>query len=329
MSETEQISVEESDLAPEITIGEGEVLPKNKLMSARPNGLLDLIKSKIQQGQVKIVEELDESTSDVQQSDDLVKIIHDGSAIEEILLSDDEVVITEEQFEEISVSAQVDRLMTPVSAESNVVAAKDYSDLLRYIFPKLLIEQNKNARDINYRGNEDISREEIMAMADRWQIPVCFLNQGAHWVLVLNMPEKHDRGQRVLIYDPMKNGESFVEIQEWDETKNLDVRLGANGIYFNELAKKQIDEKKYNLSLAVDWEVAQHEELLAAKMARAQFDSWNCGPMSLFAAAIRTGIKKEPNSFKGSGRNQLHKDIGLYVYSREELLDQEEISIEE
>lgn len=214
-----------------------------------------------------------------------------------------------------------------VSEATNQESARDFVASLRGGTPDILGEAA--ARE-NYRGGVEYGSLDLIKLANRWLLPVLLLRRGegprfGHWVLGLKEPEKHQGKWRILVYDPLRNGEDYQELKEWRGVED-DESLRVNQIFFNKEAWDDLREGRYNLSVIGDAETAARPELQAAKQARFQFNAIDCGPLCLYAAALRQGVKEGSNSFKFLGRERLHNDTGLEIKTRAELI--KEIAVE-
>lgn len=206
-----------------------------------------------------------------------------------------------------------------VSAETNQASAAAYVRNLRTKTPDII-----NAQLSSYTSGEWYYFPDLNELSNRWHLPLMTIRKDAnHWVLALKEPERTDDGWRVLIYDPRENLESWQNLDEWDPELENPANLTSAGIFMNELAYKTLMEKEYDYSLIGDEELADHSELYRAKQVRTQYNSEDCGPLTLYAAALRQGIKPGWNEFKFAGREVLQKDTGISIHTREELIQGE------
>lgn len=198
-----------------------------------------------------------------------------------------------------------------VSIELNQQGALLFAQNLRSRVKDLI-----TTRDITYRSDW-LSGEELARLADRWHLPVVIFASGSHFRLALREPELTPLGWRVLVYDPMNNGEVWHLLTGWstDYSSPYPNLAYAN---INALGLEALRERTYDLSLIGDHELAG--SVRSAKQARVQFNAIDCGPLCLYAAALRQGVRSGYNVFKFSGREQLERDTGLKVKTRQEIL---------
>jgi len=275
-----------------------------------PSGLLGKIKDRLVARKVKIVDEPEQEEN----LEDLIKILGDPT-VEEITITSEaqesrdskgEIKVGIESFAKFSVSAQ-----------ENQGSAQVFMDTLRKATPELL---SGNAQRERYTESQWYSTSDLRRLADRWHLPLNVVVQNDnHFLLMLKRPEKRGRGYAALVYDPMQGGERYVELPCWDDSLSA-TNLIESSVFSNDLGLNQLGSGEYDLSLFGDEDFATDADLYATKTTRVQFDGHNCGPACLFMAALRMGAKKEWNEFKFSGKDQLKKDTGLTVLTREEIL---------
>ncbi len=177
--------------------------------------------------------------------------------------------------------------------------------------------------------------KEIIALADRWHVPILFFknvkdpaHSQEHYLLALKLPERTNNGWNVLVYDPMIGGETHLKLDDWDpRAANVHEFLQKEGMetgaFCNSAGFDQIKEQTYTYALAGDVEIARDAHLFEAKQAKLQFNIVDCGPMVLFMAMIRAGIKDDRggfNTFKFSGCEQLERDLGIHIDRRANIL---------
>ena len=206
-------------------------------------------------------------------------------------------------------------LADTITAEMNQGAANTFANSLR---GRALETFSKH----NYGPEAPFTSTDIIDLANRWEVPIMLIVTGNHFVLGLQEPEQHEGKWRGLVYDPMKNSELWHDLPEWTKDYNDTSSWRAqimSGVYLSKVAHEQLVEGKYNLSLDKDQEIADHPNLYNAKQARVQFDWHNCGPLSLFAAALRAGAKEGSSAFKETGKDLLNQDTGVKILTREEI----------
>jgi hypothetical protein len=124
----------------------------------------------------------------------------------------------------------------------------------------------------------------------------------------------------VRVYNPMENGELFLPLNwtpEWQA--HWRDHLGTI-IPASTAAIELIKRHKYSLCLGSEpW------SLQTLKGARKQFDSWNCGPISLFQSVLLAAVvdSEEPEfqTFRTVGLDRFEKAFGIDVLTRDEILD--------
>lgn len=206
-----------------------------------------------------------------------------------------------------------------VSEGTNQTSAMEFVRSLRGITEELLGE---NSSGRSYVHNEDYAALDLLNLAHRWSLPVVLLRRGedvkfGHWVLGLAQPQRFNDSWRILVYDPLRNGEDWQELRDWRGFED-EGSLSVNQIFASEHGWQALRKNSYNLSLRGDSELA--DQIVKAKEARFQFNVVDCGPLCLYAAALRQGVKPDQNEFKVSGREKLESDTGLKVLTREELV---------
>lgn len=171
---------------------------------------------------------------------------------------------------------------------------------------------------------------DLMKLCDRWGLPALIVYNSArvHFMLALNMPEMIDGRWQVLVYDPLNDQSGRTEYyypldprDNWDPkdtSRPLRYQLTQNGLNYNNLTVDVISAEEYDLRLYGDEEAAI--AVSEAKRVRTQFNASDCGPLSVFAAAIRTAYREGNNAFKSIGRETLEADTGVTIRTREEIL---------
>ncbi|MFH1832791.1 MAG: hypothetical protein ABH816_01305 [Candidatus Levyibacteriota bacterium] len=182
---------------------------------------------------------------------------------------------------------------------------------------------------IVYSKEQEFADSSIIGLANRWNIPIMLVQDRNHFLLGLKEPELHSGKWQVLVYDPMRGCEQWHQLDYWSNDYSSIWNINnpsVSSVTVSQDCFNQLQNGTYNLSLAGDEEIANHPELYDAKQARIQGvttpDSWNCGPLALFAAALRTGVKEGPNEFKSKGRDLLLQDTGIKVLTREEIFSE-------
>lgn len=217
-------------------------------------------------------------------------------------------------------SQETRRQLVRLSAEDNRRGAKIFVENLRKITPKII-----RSHYSSYESNEHYAASDVVALADRWLLPILLIRTGGvHWILALREPERISDGWRVLVYDPMRDHEGWFNLQSWDSDYSDPNNILRNLGYVNGLGLEDLRSHTYDLSLREDTELAADAELYEAKQTRVQppFNVIDCGPLCLFAAALRSGAKKGWNQFKFAGRDILRQDTGVEIQTREEFLGQ-------
>lgn len=208
-----------------------------------------------------------------------------------------------------------------ITAEMNLASSRTFVSNLRENTPGIMREEyNSDPTNPSYTNREEYSGADLPRIADRWMLPALFFwKGGTHWVLALRGPKRHESGWRVLIYDPLIDHEDWMRLDSWTTDYSDPTELWHHGCYTGREGLQALQQGTYNLSLNGDQELADNRELYEAKMARTQFNSWDCGLLSLFAAALREGVKKGPSGFKFLGRDKLERDVGVKILTREEI----------
>lgn len=171
---------------------------------------------------------------------------------------------------------------------------------------------------VDYSSGNWLTARDLYRLADRWHLPfVVLVEGGPHFRLALKAPEQTPQGWRVLVYDPLINGERWQHLRGWTSDYSDPLRIFEYASFSSE-GLRALREGIYDLSLMGDAELA--EGAMQAKQARVQFNAVDCGPMCLYAAALRSAAKPGQNAFKFMGRENLRQDLGLSVKTREEIL---------
>ncbi|MBI4058334.1 hypothetical protein HY408_01065 [Candidatus Gottesmanbacteria bacterium] len=215
-----------------------------------------------------------------------------------------------------------------VSAQENMEVAPGFSSRLRQNINQLTGTKTK------YDETTEFFSSDLLDLSERWQLPLILVRLGnyrfGHYALALKKPEQDASGKwRVLIYDPMEGGESWLELPEeamkyaFADPRKTNVLLLSNPLAYH---------GPYDLTVQGDVDFADSPKVIQAKLARVQFDIHNCGPMSLMMAAVRQAFKEGPNDFKTEGIQRLeidtripHPDIegeilkGVKIRTREEI----------
>lgn len=208
-----------------------------------------------------------------------------------------------------------------LTAETNLAASKIFVDNLRRKTPEIMRQRfNSEPTHPSYTNNEEYSGPDLSRIADSWMLPALLLLKGGrHWVLALKEPEREASGWRALIYDPLIGHEDWMRLENWITDYSDPDNIIRCGGYTGAEGLRALQRGTYNLSLEGDRELADQADLLTAKQARTQFNSWDCGPLCLFAAALREGVKTGQNEFKFIGRDILLRDTGVRILTREEI----------
>ena len=203
-----------------------------------------------------------------------------------------------------------------------------------------------------YENGNWMSMGDLRDMTQDWNLPIALHRKGeAHYTLILKPPERDARGKwRVLVYDPMIQGETWDELpdnfspdytekqlesfsleeSELDglRAKNYqDSGLESNaiGIFLNPLARNLFLDGGYEYDVRGDEQIANEEgDIVKAKRMRLQFDSNNCGLACYMMAAIRAGLKNDASFVQGDGRAQIYRDTGVRILLRDEVLGKQE-----
>lgn len=206
-----------------------------------------------------------------------------------------------------------------VSAQKNIEGAQIWFGSARGTTKEIL---GNSAWQEVYNRTDWYAQGDVAGLAQEWQIPICLYREGGvHWQLALRPPERFGGGYRVLVYDPKKDGEAWVNLPDYKGTYEAG-DMWSNGLFTNQSGLEQLRAGEYNFSLYGDQELADNREVWEAKQTHVQLpgDGWNCGPSCLFMAALREGVKEGWNGFKFSGRETLEQQTGLKVWTREEIL---------
>lgn len=198
----------------------------------------------------------------------------------------------------------------------NLLASGGYTQNLRAKTPDII------PTSPDYDPKQEYSFADLTYLADRWQIPAMFYRVGGrHWNLCLREPEMEGNGWKVLVYDPLVNGEHYITLQNgWNANWQNAMDVLGNGFCVNSLCLEAHRQQSYDLTLPYDELKAKSTELLEAKTQRFQNNIIDCGTLCLFSAALREGLKKEDfNAFQFSGRDQFERDTGVHIKTREEL----------
>lgn len=207
-----------------------------------------------------------------------------------------------------------------VSAEINQSSANIFAKNLRVNTPKII--QNPDRK--SYTSGEWYTFADLNELANRWHLPIMVIRKdGNHWILALQEPERTDNGWRVLVYDPRENLESWQPLDDWDSELQNPEKLVEHGIFMNELAYEALRDGNYNYSLDGDRKLADRAEIYLAKQVRTQFNAEDCGPLVLFAAALRQAVNPNWDEFKFAGIKQMEKDTNTRIRTREELFGEE------
>lgn len=302
MQENKSIKIDDSDLEPErIVVEESDLPAESGEFSAKH--LLDKLHELLLGRQIKILPESE--PDDLDDIDELVRILSDEDMLEEIDI-------------EIGIEPA---LRLAVTVQENVASAQFFFENLRAKTPELLEEIEVVPQHDDYTSKQWYSWLDLVGLANRWHIPLFIIAKNTnHWVLALRPPEAHGSGHRVLAYDPMQSGESWLNLPDWDPDQPT-----ASLAFLNDLARDALETGSYDLSLYGDEETASSSAVVKAKETMVQLagDGENCGPACLFMAALRTGVKdgvkKEWFGFGFAGRDKLKAETGLHVLLRDEI----------
>lgn len=214
-------------------------------------------------------------------------------------------------------------------AEFNQMAAEVFAKAIRGNYSVLIPYANHDYSD----PHEWFDLADLDKLIDRWALPaVIFHNpHRAHYMLALSMPEMVDGRWQVLVYDPLTDRpanqsgrtEYYYPLDNWDpndQNRSLSDQLTENSLNCNPLTYRVIEAGQYDLRLHGDEEAAR--AVGGAKRVRTQFNDSDCGPLTIFAAAIRTAYKEGDNDFKSTGREILLRDTGVNIRTREEILSE-------
>jgi len=174
---------------------------------------------------------------------------------------------------------------------------------------------------------------DLILLSEKWGIPLYGVRLGedpnrfGHFCLALKNPVQENGTWKVLIYDPMANGERWLDLpNNWQQTHLAGASLWKNGFW---------SSSSQDLSIDGELEFANNFEIIKAKLARFQHDAYNCGPLILYAAALRAAFQPGDNGFKQWGRFALEEATritdtdgillpGIKIYTREEILSGKE-----
>jgi hypothetical protein len=311
-STVDKITVEEADLVPEeITVDEADLTPPS---------IFEQIRRKLEGlgARLTVTEESEEG--DLDELITIIKYLPSGGQAAD---TEDETV--GDEVEEITIELGMEPAVElGVSAQRNQASAQKFFRNLRRDTAQILAEEQweslSTLNRASYEGTRWYQLVDLVALANRWLLPVViFRKQESHYLLVLKPPELIEDSYQVLVYDPIQGGERYMQLPNFSGQITPD-DLRSQNFFFSRSARNLLEEGRYNLSLYSDTHIASNPELHQAKTTEVQFDGWNCGPACLFMAAIRAGAQADWSEFKFAGRDKLHEDTDLYVYTREEIL---------
>lgn len=227
------------------------------------------------------------------------------------------------------VTTQIDEEQVRRYAEMNQMAAENFVNGLRDNYRTLLPDaQHDYSNPTVWFEISDLNK-----LLDRWALPAVIVRdpKRSHYMLALSMPEIVEGRWQVLVYNPLTDHPSnqsgrteyYYPLYNWnpnDKSRSLSYQLTENGLFCNNLTYQVIEADKYDLRLYGDKESAK--SMSEAKRVRTQFTASDCGPLSIFAAAVRTAYREGRNAFKDSGRDTLLSDTGVNIRTREEVLNE-------
>jgi hypothetical protein len=303
-----------------------------ELINPKPANLIERIRARMIGSKIKVVD-LPSQTDDLadliriidpeQQAVEEQIVIHDQASpndlVDSINIIDPEQQAPETTAEEEAIEIGIEPFIRlAVSAQENQESAQSFMQVMRSTTPELLGDACQRP---SYTENQWYHFDDLRQLADRWNLPLMLIvkNQN-HYLLLLSLPEKHGDTYQALVYDPLKGGEEYMELPNWDNSLSP-ANLTENWIFFNDSGYQAATARNYNLSLFGDEDFAGNLELHQAKNTRVQFDGHNCGPACLYMAALRWAVQPDWNEFKFAGRDQLTNDTGLTVLTREEILE--------
>lgn len=216
---------------------------------------------------------------------------------------------------------EIEGMVRLVSVEGNQSAAVNFVNVLRHN-PPVRPDGIRLYPEDRYSGIQWFDMADLIKLADRWSVPLLLIRktQERHWVLGLAEPQRVDNQWKALVYDPVKNHEDWITLPGWIDNYADGSQLWAHDIYPNSLVMEELKKGTYDLSLIGDKELANMPETMGAKRANTQFNAWDCGPLTVFMAAVRRGAKIGDNEFKRNGRELLEKDTGVKILTREEII---------
>lgn len=214
-------------------------------------------------------------------------------------------------------------------AEMNQMAAVDFVKAIRANYQTLI----PNPRNDYSHPKEWFEVSDLHKLIDRWNLPAIIVRNPdrRHYMLALNMPEMINGRWQVLVYDSLTDRpidqsgrtEYYYPLYNWDpndRSRSFGYQVIENGLYGNPLTFQLVESGRYDLRLHGDEEEAR--TIGEAKRVRTQFNDSDCGPLVLFAAAIRLAYKEGDNEFKSSGKDILLQDTGVNIRTREEILSE-------
>jgi hypothetical protein len=254
-----------------------------------------------------------------------IRLIHDPPPLEERIKFVEALDIQPLDPKQIhSLNESMVAMAVSERQQQNKDAAKDFGRVLREQTNNLL--GNKAAFDKDhYVKKGEYPSIDLFALAKRWNIPLLLVHESNihHWLLGLKPLEKTATGWRILVYDPFAQGSRWFHLPGGSLADYTDpgmyVEASQGTLFTDESTAGMIREKRFDMSLMGDLELANHPDILAAKETNTQFNSYDCGPLVLFGAALRESVRETTNPFQLVGRDQLRNDLEILFLTRDEI----------
>lgn len=161
----------------------------------------------------------------------------------------------------------------------------------------------------------------------KYKLPMAVWAPGNHAMLLLKGPYKTTDGSwKIRTFDPFRQGEQERDLQNFDQWETAPVgeksnMLHANGIIANNLAREEIYQNNYDISIANNPDLAPYRQMfVAGKLPRYQYDVSNCVPYTFFANVLLRALKPGATEFKTQGLPQFSQDFGMRIRTVEEIM---------
>jgi hypothetical protein len=171
-----------------------------------------------------------------------------------------------------------------------------------------------------------LTNNEMLAIADRYNLPMAFMIRNAHAFVLTKPPEQIGDSYKVSYYDPFLDGEQSINISPTAPYKAEDLVYisgaaspgGAKSYKSLGDAARDLNTTHYDLTLpAVP---PDKEWMVRAKTGLTQTDGYNCTLWSIFHAAVAESMQPGDNPFKNYGHEQFAQDTGLYLITYEDVV---------